>query len=312
MPRRPFIVSWDDHEVSNNYAGDFDEKGTPPELFVLRRAAAYQAYYESMPLRASAWPSGSHMRIHRRLQFGTLIDLNVLDTRQWRSDQAVRRRQSTATARRRWRRIGRCSARSRSAGCSTIWRNASARWTVIGQQVPTLRARHGQASFPTAASRWTNGTATSRRATGCTRGCRRRRRRTRSCCRATCTCTSARISRRTTRNPRSATVGVEFTNSSITSTGDGSDVFARLGPDQGRQPAHQVPQRPPRLHRVHRHARVDASRLQNPRSRHRGRPADTHRRFACGRSRQGGKLHGLTEHKDQRQPRSHESTKKKH
>ena len=50
----PWIVSWDDHEVDNNYAGDFDENGTPPEIFVLRRAAAYQAYYETMPLRASA------------------------------------------------------------------------------------------------------------------------------------------------------------------------------------------------------------------------------------------------------------------
>ena len=84
----PWIMSWDDHEVDNNYAGDFDENGTPPEIFVLRRAAAYQAYYETMPLRASAMPSGSHMRLYRRLQFGNLIDLSVLDTRQWRSDQA--------------------------------------------------------------------------------------------------------------------------------------------------------------------------------------------------------------------------------
>ena len=52
----PWIVSWDDHEVDNNYAGDIDENDTPPEIFVLRRAAAYQAYYETMPLRASALP----------------------------------------------------------------------------------------------------------------------------------------------------------------------------------------------------------------------------------------------------------------
>ena len=38
----PFVVSWDDHEVENNYAGDFDENGTAP-IFLLRRAAAYQA-----------------------------------------------------------------------------------------------------------------------------------------------------------------------------------------------------------------------------------------------------------------------------
>src|SRR6267142_1594987 len=50
-----FVVP-DDHEVANDYAGDFDLRGTPPELFVLRRAAAYQAYYEAMPLRAGALP----------------------------------------------------------------------------------------------------------------------------------------------------------------------------------------------------------------------------------------------------------------
>jgi alkaline phosphatase D len=58
-----------------------------PGFTAVRRAAAYQAYYETMPLRASALPSGSHMRLYRRLQFGNLIDLSVLDTRQWRSDQ---------------------------------------------------------------------------------------------------------------------------------------------------------------------------------------------------------------------------------
>ncbi|MGH8518645.1 MAG: alkaline phosphatase D family protein, partial [Panacagrimonas sp.] len=79
----PFIVTWDDHEVENDYAGDTDENGTPAEMFALRRAAAYQAYYEHMPLRTSAFPSGSHMRLFRRLQFGSLIDLSVLDTRQW-------------------------------------------------------------------------------------------------------------------------------------------------------------------------------------------------------------------------------------
>ena len=72
----------DDHEVDNDYAGDADEHDTPPEVFLLRRAAAYQAYYETMPLRASAMPSGPDMRLYRRLQFGKLIDLSMLDTRQ--------------------------------------------------------------------------------------------------------------------------------------------------------------------------------------------------------------------------------------
>ena len=54
---------------------------TPPEIFLLRRAAAYQAY-EAMPLRAARCRQAA-MRIYRRLQFGSLIDLSVLDTRQW-------------------------------------------------------------------------------------------------------------------------------------------------------------------------------------------------------------------------------------
>ena len=78
----PFIVTWDDHEVDNDYAGDRDENDTPPEVFLLRRAAGYQAFFESMPLRASAIPSGPNMQLYRRLQFGTLLDLSVLDTRQ--------------------------------------------------------------------------------------------------------------------------------------------------------------------------------------------------------------------------------------
>ena len=51
-------MAWDDHEVDNDYAGDRDEHGTPPEIFLLRRAAAYQAYYETMPLRAALMPDG--------------------------------------------------------------------------------------------------------------------------------------------------------------------------------------------------------------------------------------------------------------
>ena len=90
----PFVLTWDDHEVDNNYAGSHDEHGTPAELFLLRRAAAYQAYYESMPLRSSCMPSGPNMRLYRRLQFGGLIDLNVLDTRQFQVATGLRGRQS--------------------------------------------------------------------------------------------------------------------------------------------------------------------------------------------------------------------------
>jgi alkaline phosphatase D len=84
----PFVMSWDDHEVRDNYASAIDPPNSPPEVFLLRRAAAYQAYYEHMPLRKPAFPRGPNMQIYRRLQFGSLVDLSVLDTRQYRSDQA--------------------------------------------------------------------------------------------------------------------------------------------------------------------------------------------------------------------------------
>jgi alkaline phosphatase D len=129
----PFIVTWDDHEVENNYAGDFDENGTPPQIFLLRRAAAYQAYYEHMPLRMAAWPTGPHMRVYRRLHFGNLIDLSVLDTRQWRSDQAcgdgVRNCPASLDP-----------ARTMLGAEQEKWlfdnlASVRARWTVLGQQV---------------------------------------------------------------------------------------------------------------------------------------------------------------------------------
>jgi alkaline phosphatase D len=83
----PWIVTWDDHEVDNNYAGDIPEDKQTREVFLQRRARAYQAYYEHMPLRRSSLPRGADMRLYRRLRFGDLAEFSVLDTRQYRSDQ---------------------------------------------------------------------------------------------------------------------------------------------------------------------------------------------------------------------------------
>ena len=87
----PWVVTWDDHEVENNYADEISEDDTEPdqdpEVFLRRRAAAYQAYYENMPLRRSSVPRGPDMRLYRRLTYGGLAEFNVLDTRQYRTDQ---------------------------------------------------------------------------------------------------------------------------------------------------------------------------------------------------------------------------------
>jgi alkaline phosphatase D len=86
--RCPWLVTWDDHEVANNYAGlQFDEDATPPLLpFPELRAAAYQAWYEHQPVRLLP-PKGLTFPIHRSLDYGDLARLYVLDTRQFRSNQ---------------------------------------------------------------------------------------------------------------------------------------------------------------------------------------------------------------------------------
>lgn len=86
--RCPWMVTWDDHEVDNNYANDISEKTDIDRMsFLERRANAYQAYYEMMPLRASSMPRGPHMQLYRKASFGRLAEMLVLDTRQYRSDQ---------------------------------------------------------------------------------------------------------------------------------------------------------------------------------------------------------------------------------
>ena len=85
----PWIVTWDDHELDNNCAGDISEEKDKvhPVDFLVRRANAYQAYYEAMPLRRSCLPRGSDMTLYRTASFGQLAEFLVLDTRQYRSDQ---------------------------------------------------------------------------------------------------------------------------------------------------------------------------------------------------------------------------------
>ncbi len=82
----PWIVTWDDHEVVNDYADDGDPAYSDPVRFLHRRAAAYQAYFEHMPLALP--PRGAAMRIHDRYTWGRLAELWTLDCRQFRSHHA--------------------------------------------------------------------------------------------------------------------------------------------------------------------------------------------------------------------------------
>ncbi|MFC4060369.1 alkaline phosphatase D family protein [Planomonospora corallina] len=130
----PWLVVWDDHELDNNWAGEVPEKPeTPQPGFPARREAAFRAYYENMPLRRGSVPRGAGMRLYRRIRWGRLAVLHLLDTRQYRSDQgcgdgyrdcpeaAVPSRSITGAEQERWLLEG--------------LRRSRARWDLLGQQV---------------------------------------------------------------------------------------------------------------------------------------------------------------------------------
>ena len=91
----PWLVTWDDHEVQNDYAGLVAGSGPGVAHFAERRAAAYQAYYEHMPLRASVLTraveglrSGAETRLYSQQRFGGLANIVLVDDRQYRDAQA--------------------------------------------------------------------------------------------------------------------------------------------------------------------------------------------------------------------------------
>ena len=84
----PWLVTWDDHEVENDYANDQSPSNLGAEAFLRRRAAAYKAYFEHMPVAPAMLPSGPAMRIHDRFVWGRLAELWTVDNRQYRDVQA--------------------------------------------------------------------------------------------------------------------------------------------------------------------------------------------------------------------------------
>jgi alkaline phosphatase D len=142
----PFLSSYDDHEIDNNWAGATSEEdgsetfpaAVPPEYFALRKQMGLNAWYENMPVRKAALPRGPEITAYRRLRYGTLAQIHVLDTRQYRDDQpcgdgvksacpgvANPQAQILGTEQERWLFDG--LARS------------DATWNVLAQQVPVMR-----------------------------------------------------------------------------------------------------------------------------------------------------------------------------
>jgi alkaline phosphatase D len=220
----PFVVAWDDHEVDNDYAGDHDENDTPPEVFLLRRAAAYQAFFETMPVRAAMIPNGPNMRLYRRLRFGSLLDLSVLDTRQYRSKQACGATTATGCAE------ALDPSRTILGSTQEQWLfeqlgTVKATWTVLGQQVPTF-ARDNQRAAP-------NGRYSMDKWDGYVASRQRLYARLKESKAPNPIVLSGDVHvhygadlKLDFENPQSETVGVEFTNTSVTSGADGAEVSA--------------------------------------------------------------------------------------
>jgi alkaline phosphatase D len=137
----PFISTIDDHEVDSDWRSSFpqDPDLQPPAAWEARKAAAFQAYYEHMPLRRESVARGARIDLYRRFTIGDLVEINVLDTRQYGSrtepcgygtgpacDEVLDPRRTILGAEQeRW--LLRGLDRSR------------ARWNVLAQQVPIAK-----------------------------------------------------------------------------------------------------------------------------------------------------------------------------
>lgn len=84
----PWIVVWDDHEIANdNWAGGAENHAPATEgSWQERQTAAMRAYFEWMPVRATAPSEAGHL--YRSLTFGDLAELTMMDLRTYRDQQA--------------------------------------------------------------------------------------------------------------------------------------------------------------------------------------------------------------------------------
>ncbi len=134
----PWIVMWDDHEVANDYANDVSPTDPDPTAFLAIRAAAYQAYWEHMPLSNAVKPVGPSFRLYDRYRFGDLAEITAIDDRQYRSRNACYPASQTN------RYLVDCADRldpahtmlgaGQEAWFADGMKRASARWNLIAQQ----------------------------------------------------------------------------------------------------------------------------------------------------------------------------------
>ena len=268
----PWLVVFDDHEVANNWAGEVPAEPEPG--FLDRRAAALRAYYENMPLRRSAMPTGPDMQLYRRVRWGGLATFHMLDTRQYRDRPGLRRRVRSDCAERF------DPARTLTGAEQERWlldgfARSRARWDVLGQQVffsqVDLTPGPGRGVNPDA---WDGYTANRDRIVAGLVD---------SPVRNAVVLTGdvhshwAAEVRETVDDPTSRVVATELVTTSISSGGDGSDTATRRR-RCCREPAHPVLQQPSRLRADPHDGRRDACGLQGGAVRSRPDAPGAHRR----------------------------------
>lgn len=219
----PFVVTWDDHEVDNNYAGTVSENDDPVDAFLRRRAHAYRAYYEHMPLRRAQMPRDGGMQLYRGFTYGTLASFFVLDTRQYRSNQPCDDRSGP-----------RCEAvfdegatlmgAEQESWLFNDLDNSPAHWNVIPQQVmvaPVNQSRDDEDRY--SMDQWTGYDAARQRLVGFLSDARPR-----NPVVLTGDIHSNWVNdlKADFADPGSGTVGTELVVTSITSGGDGEDQHA--------------------------------------------------------------------------------------
>ncbi len=233
----PALQTWDDHEVQNDYADDWSETFDPPAEFLRRRAAAYQAFYEHMPVRPSrSRLRGPDMRLYGRFAFGDLAEISMLDGRQYRSREACYSPPDYGGGHLESNRS--CperldAARSMLGAEQEAWlydgmRAATARWNILGQDVLMAPFRQRQPApehdFAYSTDRWDGYPANRTRLMQHIHGSRLRNPVVLGGDIHSFWATDLHLD---PENPRSPIVASEFVGTSITSPGPGYDYMMR-------------------------------------------------------------------------------------
>jgi alkaline phosphatase D len=274
----PFVVTWDDHEVENNYANMIRENNNPAGDFRARRAAAYQAYYEHQPLRRASLPKGADMLLYRRLAFGGLAEFNVLDTRQYRTDQPSQEKRGDAA--------NTLPGLTQEKWLTDGLDKSKARWNILAQQV--FMAQRDLAAGPTtrySMDAWDGYAASRGRILDFVE-----KRKPSNMVVLTGDVHANWVAdlKADFEKPESKVLGSEFVGTSISSGGDGSDTNARRKTCAGGKSAHQVPQQPAWVRPVRAHAGKMAERLPDRPVRSKAGRSDLDPRVFRDRKRSAG------------------------